>query len=243
MLTFLNHTTQVKNHMPTKREELLKEQEKLKRLAEEKLKQDEQNNDKAQRDRSSNELLAAQAAQATQLSPVAEVKPKPQEHFKVQSKGPINEDWKEILKDYEKIYPKPTKDNTLSFPTKEDALKFFAEQASANPPRKFLASQVDAQGQYKDYNVFSCGDGQVYKGSFEQIKQDLSKALEKDPKNQNIVEGLATIERYANPAQNFKSTLKAIKPNPEAKSASEELAPSSLTPNPLSTTPKLKPQG
>lgn len=75
-------------------------------------------------------------------------------HFKLKPSAAVNEDWKEILADYAEKYPdNPVKNNTLSFPTKEDAMTFFENQAKSTPPRKFFCSEVGQDGKLTGENV------------------------------------------------------------------------------------------
>ncbi|KTD59007.1 hypothetical protein [Legionella shakespearei] len=157
-----------------------------------------------------------------------------QETYFTPSPNTNKSDWEKIIEDYKKKYPdEPVKDNVLVFPTREDAINFFQQQASANPPRKFLGTEIDASGKPTGFNVFSCGDGKLYQGSLNEIQDQLKEAQKAKPDDPNIKEGLAIIARALNPAQDFRAALK------ETKDADEPQQ--STAPNPLSTKPRTAP--
>lgn len=143
-------------------------------------------------------------------------------------------DWEKIVADYKKKYPdQPIKeDNVLIFPTREDAINFFQQQAAATPPRKFLGTEIDESGKPTGFYVFSCGDGTLYQGSLNEIQDKLKEAQKENPDDPNIKEGLATIARALNPAQDFRAALKETKNGDE---------PQSTAPNPLGTKPRTTP--
>ncbi len=141
-------------------------------------------------------------------------------------------DWVKIIEDYKAKYPEsPIVNNVLVFPTKDDAISFFAEQAAMEPPRKFLVKEVGPDGKPTGFNVFSCGDGKLYKGTYEEIQEQLKAAQLENPDDPNIKQGLATIAQFVspNPAQSFKETL--LK-NKEPEEANEHAV------TPLGTVPK-----
>lgn len=158
--------------------------------------------------------------------------------YNIQSSGVESEDWKKIIEDYKKKYPEnPIEKNTLTFPTKKDAIDFFTAQATTEPPRKFLASEIDQNGKPTGFNLFSCGDGKLYKGTFNEIQDQLKAAQKENPDDPNLKQGLATIARFVNPAQGFRETLLQTK-EPEKTASTEEHQSGSSLANPLSTKPK-----
>lgn len=142
-------------------------------------------------------------------------------------------DWQNLVEDYAKKYPQfQINNNTLQFPTQEDAINFFAEQAAMEPPRKFLAREVDTNGMPTGFNVFSCGDKILYKGTLDAILDQLKAAQKEKPNDQSLLEGIAVISRMLNPnpTQDFRSSLQGNK-------NSEDTVGQTNSPNPLSTSP------
>lgn len=119
--------------------------------------------------------------------------------------------WNDIVSDYEKAYAprKPEDDGALVFPSKESAETFFTEQADLK--RDFLVSQVTEDRKLTGYNLFSCGDGHLYKGSFAEIKQQLEAALE-ERDSPELRKGLKTIEShlYRNEVAAVRGQVKTI---------------------------------
>ncbi len=105
--------------------------------------------------------------------------------------------WKDIIDDYEKEdYAKPRDEHgALVFPGPEEAKKFFSEQAGKN--REFLTTLME-DGKLTDFHHFSCGNGQLYSGSFESIKSQLTQALEtaSEPNKAKIEAGLEKISAH-----------------------------------------------
>lgn len=162
-----------------------------------------------------------------QTKPVDEITP-----VSFQPTGVESDDWKKIIEDYKKQYPGITiENNVLKFPTQDDALSFFTAQASAEPPRKFLARELGPDGNPTGFHAFSCGDGKLYQGTLEEIHEQLKAAQLENNDDPNIKEGLLTIAKFMNPAQGYKESLQKTK-DPEIDSG---------LPNPLSTTPKSVP--
>ncbi|MCL5272186.1 MAG: hypothetical protein M1486_02515 [Gammaproteobacteria bacterium] len=156
-----------------------------------------------------------------------------------QSGGVESDDWKKITEDFKKQYPDTLiKNNCLMFPSQDEALAFFANQASAEPPRKFLARELGPDGNPTGFHAFSCGDGTLYKGTLEEIQEQLKAAQLEHSDDPNIKEGLLTIAKYLNPAQGYRDSLQQAKA-PEITS-NEPQAGQGL-PNPLSTVPKTTP--
>ncbi|KTD51177.1 hypothetical protein [Legionella quateirensis] len=132
--------------------------------------------------------------------------------FNLQPTGIESDDWKKIVEDFKKKYPNsPVENNVLIFPTKDDAIVFFTAQASQEPPRKFLASELDQNGKPTGFNVFSCGDGTLYQGTLNEIEEQLKTELKDNPDDPNLKQGLATITRLLNPAKGFRETLMQAK--------------------------------
>jgi uncharacterized protein YrzB (UPF0473 family) len=137
-----------------------------------------------------------------------------QESYFTPSPNTNENDWEKILEAYKKKYPdKDRKDNSLTFPTREDAINFFQQQATESPPHKFFATEIGANGEPTGFNVFSCGDGQLYKGTLNEIQDQLKEANKEKPDDPNIKEGLATIARALNPDQHSHAALKETKKN------------------------------
>lgn len=153
--------------------------------------------------------------------------------FKVKPSPIAEEDWKKILQDYMEQYPEhPVQNDTLKFPSRDDAINFFTAQATNTPPRKFFLSEHSrVDGKPTGFHVFSCGDGVLYKGTINEIQTDLKAALKANPNDPNLKEGLETINKFANPAQDFKGRLQSTKE--EVTSASNEEN------NPLETKPSM----
>ncbi|RUR18883.1 hypothetical protein ELY21_06575 [Legionella sp. km535] len=147
-----------------------------------------------------------------------EIKPR----FNLVPTGGESEDWKKILQDFKKKYPDAViKNNALVFPTKEDAIAFFTAQATQEPPRKFLVAEMDSNGKPTGFHVFSCGNGTLYQGNLNKIKEQLKQDLQNNPEDPNLKEGLATIARFLNPSKGFKESLIQAK-DPEANNLQDE---------------------
>lgn len=152
-------------------------------------------------------------------------KPQPEEikpRFNLVPTGGESEDWKKILQDFKKKYPDAViENNVLVFPTKEDAIAFFTAQANQEPPRKFLVAEMDSNGKRTGFHVFSCGNGTLYQGNLNEIKEQLKQDLQNNPEDPNLKEGLATIARLLNPSKGFKESLIQAK-DPEASNLQDE---------------------
>ena len=125
--------------------------------------------------------LNAQSAQIDRLKPLPDL----QKPVQLQLSGD-DKDWQKILSAFKEKYPEtPVENNTLSFPTKDDAINFFTAQATATPPAKFLCKEIDADGKPTGFNVFSCGNSKLYQGSLQEIHEQLTadqKATPDDPR-------------------------------------------------------------
>ena len=153
--------------------------------------------------------------------------------FTVQALSDSALDWQNLVADYTKKYPQfQIKNNILQFQTQEDAIKFFAEQAAIEPPRKFLVREIDENAVLTGFCMFSCGDKNLYKGTLTEIHEQLKTAQNEKPNDQSLLEGITIISRMLNPnpTQDFRSTLQDNK-------KSEDTVGQTHSPNPLSTHP------
>ena len=149
--------------------------------------------------------------------------------------------WKKIIEDYKKKYPDVNiENNVLTFPTMDDAISFFKDQATCTPPRKFLASEIDGSGKLTGFHLFSCGDGNLYQGSLQEIHNQLEAAQLEKPEDKNINEGLNVIRSAMNPTHDFRSALLNTRDSSkDMDDESEHEQSSDMTP--LSTKPKRSP--
>lgn len=153
-----------------------------------------------------------------------------------------DENWKKIVKAYKEEFKQEPReeDGVLVFPSKEAAINFFEKQAAQN--LEFFVTEVTPEGQPTGFHMYSCGNGQLYKGSLQEIQKQLQDALKQDPQNDKLNNGLKMIQNRMgieqNPASKMRGALESLKnqdtPTPEAKE--EE----SKTPSPFSTKPKPK---
>lgn len=144
--------------------------------------------------------------------------------------GSRNNDWEKICEDYLKKYPNSqVKNNTLVFASRQEAMAFFTRQATSIPPREFLLSETDQNGKPTGHNVFSCGNGTLYQGTYNEIHQQLKNEKSNDPR---VLEGINTISRLLDPTSSLKSRLN------QNKAENPISSPQSRTPNPLNTRPK-----
>jgi flagellar motility protein MotE (MotC chaperone) len=104
------------------------------------------------------------------------------------------EEKKKQLEELSKI----EKNKVMVFESMEVAEKFFAEHATAR--KKFLVVEVTEKGVYLDNYFYSCGDGAIYSGTIENVKQALITQQNKiGPKHQDyqcVTQGLAQINAY-----------------------------------------------
>ena len=139
-------------------------------------------------------------------------------------KATPNAQWKIILEDYKKfcqenkINPDQQSAEILIFNTIEEAERFFEAQAKLN--RSFICVQIDSTGAPKDYHVFSCGNGKLYKCKAQDIRNELAKDGNKD-----------ALERFnsfnpPNPTHSLRNEMKKAKEEPAASpAASDNLKP------------------
>lgn len=79
--------------------------------------------------------------------------------------------WDAVVQAYELVFKmKPNEKGALVFESREAALAFFKEQAAAF--HLFLAT-AHRDDKPIDFHVFSCGDGTLYSGSYDEIKDKL----------------------------------------------------------------------
>lgn len=228
-----------------------RDQEELKRKAaeEEDAKKKAQIEEEAQRlaEEEKKRALDAKAAEeeeAKKKNPEAE---QALEHITYRLLEPLAEDkkkeWKkdadDLVNDYKKQFPDREIDakGTLVFHSEEEMTKFFTDQAEQK--RKFLCAEVDANGKLTGRYQFSCGDGTLYSGTLEQIKEKIQEN-KTSAYPQQTAAGLAMINNLLNPkpspvqaTQTAKDKLKGLKDT--AAAADESLRKDS--PTPLSTTP------
>lgn len=151
---------------------------------------------------------------------------------------PWKQDSAELVKDYKDKFPDRKLDakGTLLFTSLEEMEQFLNEQAKPPPEgkgRKFLMSEVDADGNPLGKYHFSCGDGKIYSGSPDDIIAKLKQSqATANPATQNLIaDGLSMFEKILNPkpqpTQEAKKRLEAMKskdqpPAPPAESKKEE---------------------
>lgn len=161
-------------------------------------------------------------------------KAKAESHFNLKALGTDPDDWKKIYADYKRLYPdKPDQNNTLIFDTQEDAINFFTSHATSEPPRTFLVYEVDQQGNRTGFNLFSCGNNKLYKGSLKDIQSQLQADLKNNPEDLKTKHGLEKITRCLNPVSEYKVALQQAKDPVE--SVEQQTAD---LPNPFNTRPK-----
>lgn len=220
-------------------------EEQVKKKLEEERRNKESFEQEAEQQRQEEKRRAA-LLEASQSDESVQIEEDDKQIFVAPSPSTNKSDWAKMVEDYKKKYPdKEVKDNTLIFPTRDDALKFFEQQATANPPRKFLGTELNgASGQPTGFHVFSCGDGVLYQGTLNEIQDKLKEAQKAKPDDPNIKEGLDTIARALNPAQDFRAAMKETRASAEQQTSGteEELEERrKSSPNPLSTTPRSTP--
>jgi hypothetical protein len=222
-------------------------EEQLKKLQEEEKRRDEAFKLALEQERKEKALKEAALATAEK-----EQRQVGKESYFTPSPGKNKSDWEKILEDYKKKYPdQSVKDNVLTFTSLDEATKFFKDQATANPPRKFFMEEIDENGKPTGLNFFSCGNGKMYQGTLNEIQDQLKADQRANPDDPNIQEGLGDIARALNPARDFRAALKETKgveekkeqaqaqapePAPEADEGTEHTAP-----NPYSTKPSKTP--
>ncbi|MBA2657099.1 MAG: hypothetical protein H0U70_08965 [Tatlockia sp.] len=159
-------------------------------------------------------------------------------HFKIKSSDKDKTDIEKIIEDYKKEnYAQFYKEDILAFPSQEEALNFFTKQATAEPARKFLFSQVDLDLKLTGFNLYSCGTKKLYQGTYPAIKSEIAADLKLNPDNQNLIEGLKEISALANPTAGFRTSMKEVKERTKSEEqAGDEIELGSI--NPFSTKPK-----
>lgn len=164
--------------------------------------------------------LKEQLAQQLAGQPV----PLIEEECEVAMQYPEDPIWKKIVEDYKKKFPDAECDGkTLVFPTRNDAVQFFNNFALNGDP--FHATFV-VNGVLQDDHLFSCGDGQLYKGTYAAIQQSLEANLktQTDPElKAKILSGIEHIKAQTatlNPASNMRNKLQTSKEEEQENSAS-----------------------
>ena len=175
--------------------------------------------------------VAVLAASFKKFSPAVEEE---EYHFNIKPSGSNNGDWQKIIADYKKQYPdKPIQNNVLTFTTLEDAINFFTAQAAHEPPRKFLAPEVDHQGNLTGFNLYSCGNKKLYQGTLKDIQNQLKADLKQNPEDLNVKQGLDEITSLLNPTSGYRAALQEVK-----SPAEDEEQDKSNLPNPFNIRPK-----
>jgi hypothetical protein len=102
--------------------------------------------------------------------------------------------WLEILAAYEQKFKRGAEpDGALSFETQEQARQFFTEQATAN--HEFLVMEVTPDRKPTGQYMFSCGNGTLYAGTLDAIKQKIENEL-KQGESPKLREGLQLINSH-----------------------------------------------
>lgn len=102
-----------------------------------------------------------------------------------------------VLEAYNKQYPPKEGEepkaigDLLVFPSIDALYNFFTALAQSNPPCQFLAINVATQE-----HLFSCGDGTLYKGSKEEVRQQLEKAAAEANAKPETKDALALFDSY-----------------------------------------------
>lgn len=158
---------------------------------------DKEQQQKEQEDR----VIAHQRALSDQLKTI--VTPTPSPAPKKKSKTPSPEfqplkikkrkDWDLILKDFNTIKGMSIDEKTgaLIFPSHDAAVAFFEKQAIAGY-EFFVAEYIG--GQPSGFHLFSCGDGDLYKGTLEEIREQLEIAIKENPQNTKASAGLESLK-------------------------------------------------
>ena len=205
-------------------------------LVRKKIDEERFNRDKEQQLHQEEERLKA-AALVASLDVSSPKSKKDESRFSLKPSEIDNEDWKKLLADYKKKYPdRLVRNNVLTFATKEDAVNFLTSQATSEPPRKFLATEIDQNGKPTGMNMFSCGNKKLYQGSLNDIQDQLKAELKQSPGDINVKQGLDHITRLIGSAHGYREALQQVKGQPLT--PTEEQRTESSPPNPFSTRPK-----
>lgn len=151
-----------------------------------------------------NETIAKQKAMSQELKIMTDIKPTP--GLKKQKKRgevsffPVIEtkrskDWVLILADYKIKYGllPDEKTGALVFLSREEAVEFFKAQTKAGR-EFFTAEHID--GKPSGFYLLSCGDGELYQGTLDEINAGLEAAIKKDPTNKKALESLASLRQF-----------------------------------------------
>jgi hypothetical protein len=187
----------------------------------------------AQLDAEMNAQRLAAARAASQLEQVAptesETKPQPSSFTIPKPKPGDSDHWKLILADFiQQFGEEAQKGNTLVFPSKESAIAFFTAQAEQG--REFLSQEVGHDGALTGFNLLSCGDGKLYKGTLQEIQNELLTAQTADPSNEKIAKGLTMVQQMLSIQNQTSQYRNQLKQQTEPGQAPESEAKSNLSP-------------
>lgn len=183
------------------------------------------------------------------------------EEIEMQSKSPrptfvpTGEGLDKVLEAYRKAGHQLTYSDkgeaVLSFNTPEESRQFFGNLAQEG--HRFLAVQVTMDSQNKitptgNYK-YSCGDKKLYSGTRDEIISQLKDSIQNSQgvERKLAQNGLSHFKQITMPSavayreqmQEHRSTKSANNIPPSLNSSTEASTPSSTTPNPFSTVPKL----
>ena len=124
----------------------------------------------------------------------------------------------DLITDYKKNFGRdPDENGALVFASRDEAIQFFDDQAQLG--REFFCSEI-RNGKETGFHVFSCGSGQLYKGTLLEIRDQLTEAFSKDSGNEKLAAGLNEINGYVtkadspapNPASDMRAKIKDERP-------------------------------
>ncbi|MDI9818726.1 MULTISPECIES: hypothetical protein [unclassified Legionella] len=156
--------------------------------------------------------------------------------------------WERISDAYELEFgKKPEANGLLKFESMQAAEDFFDKQAKKG--LEFFGTVIGADGKPIDSHMFSCGSGKLFNGSLQQIHDQVKSALEKDPQNAKLQNGLTLIQKRMPLAatDKYRQGLRDIKQESspslvgEKKEEEEAKSPSPFSTDPADKLRKLKP--
>lgn len=121
-----------------------------------------------------------------------------------------DEDWEKIAEQFKQDFGRELEeDGSMVFPSHEAAVNFFTEQAAKK--LEFLAMQMQ-DNKPTGFAVFSCGDGQLYQGTIEEIKAAIEIANQENPQAMytKALKTLSEIPSF-NPASSMRGALDNLK--------------------------------
>jgi hypothetical protein len=127
----------------------------------------------------------------------------------------------------------PDESGVFVFPTLDDAINFYTEQARLG--LCFFDTQVDANNQpvQPDFHVFSCGDGHLYKGTYAEIEKELTLAASNNPLTakglQVFKERTSTVTPPVSTANEFRQQLLAQQKKEEPAPEPSVVTPTAAT--------------